>query len=167
MRGRLHIVGLGPGDEGLMTPRAAGALAAATDIVGYGPYVERVAARDGQRRHASDNREEIDRARHALSLAAAGRHVAVVSSGDAGVFAMAVGLAALYWLHPHLDHMFIPDELRILNRPSFRFWHRTYLWVSTVQWAFAVLFAVLSLAAWRAEDRLSPSPLAGEGRGGG
>ncbi len=89
MKGRLHIVGLGPGDAGLMTPQAAEALAAATDIVGYGPYVERVPARDGQRRHVSDNREEIDRARHALALAAKGRHVAVVSSGDAGVFAMA------------------------------------------------------------------------------
>lgn len=89
MRGRLHIVGLGPGDAALVTPQAADALAVATDIVGYGPYVERVPAQDGQRRHVSDNREEIDRARHALALAAAGRSVAVVSSGDAGVFAMA------------------------------------------------------------------------------
>jgi precorrin-3B C17-methyltransferase len=87
--GRLVVVGLGPGAADLLTPRAAAALAAASDLVGYGPYLERVAARPGQTRHASDNRAERDRARHALALAEAGRHVAVVSSGDAGVFAMA------------------------------------------------------------------------------
>jgi precorrin-3B C17-methyltransferase len=89
MSGRLVIVGMGPGAAALTTPQAADALAAATDIVGYGPYVDRVPLREGQVRHASDNREEIDRARHALRLAAEGRSVAVVSSGDAGVFAMA------------------------------------------------------------------------------
>ena len=89
MSGRLFIVGLGPGSAALQTPQAADALAAATDIVGYGPYVARVPAHDGQVRHVSDNREELDRARHALTLAAGGRNVAVVSSGDAGVFAMA------------------------------------------------------------------------------
>lgn len=89
MIGRLAIVGLGPGSAALQTPQAAEALAAATDIVGYGPYVARVPAHDGQVRHVSDNREELDRARHALMLAAGGRSVAVVSSGDAGVFAMA------------------------------------------------------------------------------
>lgn len=89
MNGRLAIVGLGPGSAALQTPQAAEALAAATDIVGYGPYVARVPVRDGQRQHISDNREELHRARHALALAASGRHVAVVSSGDAGVFAMA------------------------------------------------------------------------------
>lgn len=89
MNGRLVVVGLGPGADSLVTPRAVEALAAATDVVGYAPYVERVAARAGQTRHLSDNREEIDRARHALALAATGRNVAVVSSGDAGVFAMA------------------------------------------------------------------------------
>jgi precorrin-3B C17-methyltransferase len=89
MTGRLAIVGLGPGAPALQTPDAAEALAAATDLVGYGPYLDRVPAREGQRRHPSDNREELERARHALSLAAAGRDVALVSSGDAGVFAMA------------------------------------------------------------------------------
>ncbi len=91
--GRVMIVGLGPGDPRLCTPQVAAALGEATDLVGYGPYLDRVAAgiggAAGAVRHASDNREEIDRARHALSLAAAGRRVAVVSSGDAGVFAMA------------------------------------------------------------------------------
>jgi precorrin-3B C17-methyltransferase len=89
MSGRLAIVGLGPGAPELVTPLAADTLAAATDLVGYAPYLSRVAERGGQRRHASDNREELARARQALDLAASGKSVAVVSSGDPGVFAMA------------------------------------------------------------------------------
>jgi precorrin-3B C17-methyltransferase len=88
MSGRLVIVGLGPGDARMRTPQAEAALAEATDLVGYGPYLDRV-AEGPQRRHASDNRVELDRARHAIALAAEGRRVAVVSSGDPGVFAMA------------------------------------------------------------------------------
>jgi precorrin-3B C17-methyltransferase len=89
MTGRLAIVGLGPGAPELMTPLAAETLAAATDLVGYAPYLARVPERAEQRRHASDNREELARARQALDLALMGRSVAVVSSGDPGVFAMA------------------------------------------------------------------------------
>ncbi len=89
MSGWLIVAGLGPGDATLVTPEVTAALAAATDIVGYGPYVARVAAREGLTLHASDNRVELERAQHALALAAAGRHVVVVSSGDPGVFAMA------------------------------------------------------------------------------
>jgi precorrin-3B C17-methyltransferase len=88
--GSLVIVGTGPGKADLMTPATAAALARATDLVGYGPYLDRVVVtRADQCRHASDNRVELDRARHALSLAAAGRQVVVVSGGDPGVFAMA------------------------------------------------------------------------------
>lgn len=89
MTGRLAIVGLGPGAAELTTPLATETLAAATDLVGYGPYLARVPERAGQLRHASDNREELARARQALELASAGKSVAVVSSGDPGVFAMA------------------------------------------------------------------------------
>jgi precorrin-3B C17-methyltransferase len=89
MTGRLAIVGLGPGAPELMTPLATETLRAATDLVGYAPYLARLPERAGQRRHASDNREELARARQALELAAQGRSVAVVSSGDPGVFAMA------------------------------------------------------------------------------
>lgn len=89
MSGCLSIVGLGPGASELITPLAAETLAAATDLVGYAPYLARVPERAGERRHASDNREELARARQALELAASGKSVAVVSSGDPGVFAMA------------------------------------------------------------------------------
>jgi precorrin-3B C17-methyltransferase len=92
MTGGVTIVGLGPGDSRYLTPSASEALASATDIVGYGPYVERVPERPGLRRHASDNRVELDRARFALHLAAKGAHVAVVSGGDPGVFAMAAAV---------------------------------------------------------------------------
>jgi precorrin-2 C20-methyltransferase / precorrin-3B C17-methyltransferase len=88
-RGRVTVVGLGPAGAQWLTPEAESALAAADDLVGYGPYVDRVPERRGQRRHPSDNRVEGERARHALELAAAGARVAVVSSGDPGIFAMA------------------------------------------------------------------------------
>lgn len=89
MRGHVIIAGLGPGAEGMVTPDVAAALAQATDVVGYFPYVARVAPRDGLVLHGSDNRVEVDRAAHALRMAAEGRRVVVVSSGDPGVFAMA------------------------------------------------------------------------------
>ena len=92
MSGRLVIVGLGPGPAKQMTPEASAAIAAATDLVGYRGYIGRLAPLPGQRLHASDNREELDRARLALALAAAGRAVAVVSGGDPGVFAMAAAV---------------------------------------------------------------------------
>lgn len=92
MTGRLVIAGLGPGAETLITPEVTQALAEASDIVGYIPYVARIAPRPGLTLHPSDNRVEIDRARHALTMAGDGRQVVVVSSGDPGVFAMAAAV---------------------------------------------------------------------------
>ncbi|SDK94203.1 precorrin-2 C20-methyltransferase / precorrin-3B C17-methyltransferase [Nonomuraea jiangxiensis] len=87
--GEVVVVGLGPAGRPWLTPEAQEALSAATDLVGYGPYVDRVAPNPRQRRHRTDNRVEAERARHALELAREGARVAVVSSGDPGVFAMA------------------------------------------------------------------------------
>jgi precorrin-2 C20-methyltransferase/precorrin-3B C17-methyltransferase len=87
--GRISVVGLGPGAADWITPEAQQALAEATDLVGYHTYLDRVPVRAGQRRFGSDNKVEAERARHALSLAAAGCRVCVVSSGDPGIFAMA------------------------------------------------------------------------------
>ena len=92
MSGSVTVISLGPGDPRYLTPAAAEALDAAEDLIGYFPYVARVPERPGLTRHASDNRVEVDRARHALELAASGRRVAVVSGGDPGVFAMAAAL---------------------------------------------------------------------------
>lgn len=90
--GWVAVAGLGPGDEGMVTAEVREALAQATDVVGYIPYVARVAPREGLTLHPSDNRVEMDRAAHALAMAAEGRRVVVVSSGDPGVFAMASAL---------------------------------------------------------------------------
>ena len=90
--GWVAVVGLGPGSEAQVTPEVTALLAEATDVVGYAPYVARVAPREGLVHHASDNRVELERAAHALSLAAEGRRAVVVSSGDPGVFAMASAL---------------------------------------------------------------------------
>lgn len=90
--GWLCIAGLGPGDPQLVTPQVTAALDAATDIVGYIPYVARIAPRPGLTLHASDNRVEMDRARAALQMASSGKQVVIVSSGDPGVFAMAAAV---------------------------------------------------------------------------
>lgn len=90
--GWVAVAGLGPGDAALVTPEVTAALAQATDVVGYIPYVARVAPRAGLTLHPSDNRVELDRARAALEMAAQGRRVVIVSSGDPGVFAMAAAL---------------------------------------------------------------------------
>ena len=90
--GTVAVVGLGPGDIEWMTPQSRRELASATDLIGYGPYLDRVPVSPGQRRHASDNTDEPARARLACELAEQGRAVAVVSSGDPGVFAMATAV---------------------------------------------------------------------------
>ena len=92
MTGRLAVIGLGPGDARYLTPEASAALADAQALYGYAAYLDRVPLRAGQRRHASDNREERTRAAASLADAAAGAPVALVSGGDPGVFAMAAAV---------------------------------------------------------------------------
>ncbi|MGA0541868.1 precorrin-3B C(17)-methyltransferase [Neotabrizicola sp. VNH66] len=110
MSGWLVVAGLGPGAEAMITPEVTAALAQATDVLGYIPYVARVAPRAGLTLHPSDNREELDRAQHALALAAAGGRVVIVSSGDPGVFAMASALFEALEARPDLYGL----EIRIL-----------------------------------------------------
>ena len=110
MTGWVAIAGLGPGDEALITPEVTRALAEATDVIGYIPYVARVVPRAGLALHPSDNRVELDRARHALELAQAGARVVVVSSGDPGVFAMAS--AVFEALEAHSEY--INTDVRVL-----------------------------------------------------
>ncbi|MGV8953227.1 MAG: precorrin-3B C(17)-methyltransferase [Cypionkella sp.] len=110
MTGWLAVVGLGPGDEDMVTPQVRATLAEATDVIGYFPYVARIKPRDGLTLHASDNRVEIDRADLALNLAAKGARVVIVSSGDPGVFAMASALFEALEKHADLHGM----DIRIL-----------------------------------------------------
>jgi len=107
MTGTLTIAGLGPGSEALITPEVSAALGSATDILGYAPYVARVAPRDGLTLHPSDNREEIKRAADALRLASEGHHVVIVSSGDPGVFAMASAVFEALEASPQWHDLFI------------------------------------------------------------
>ena len=112
MTGWVVIAGLGPGDAAMVTPEVTSALAEATDIVGYIPYVARVAPRPGLTLHATDNRVELDRATHALQMAQSGQRVVVVSSGDPGVFAMAA--AVLEALEASTNSDWHKVELQIL-----------------------------------------------------
>lgn len=90
--GTLYVIGTGPGKPEQMTPEAAQAVEKAEEFFGYFPYLDRLSLRSDQRKIASDNREELDRAGAALARAAAGVDVAVVSGGDPGVFAMAAAV---------------------------------------------------------------------------
>ena len=92
MTGTLIIAGLGPGSDAMVTPEVTAALAGATDIVGYIPYVARIPPRPGLTLHPTDNRVELERANHALQMTQSGQRVVVVSSGDPGVFAMAAAV---------------------------------------------------------------------------
>ncbi|MDH0627017.1 precorrin-3B C(17)-methyltransferase [Pseudomonas mosselii] len=112
-RGRLAVIGLGPGAAELMVPAVKAELARAQDVLGYETYVRMAGPfRDDQVLHCTDNREEMQRARHAFELAAQGRSVVVVSSGDPGVFAMAA--AVLEALHESSDPAWQRVELQIL-----------------------------------------------------
>ncbi|MGE8061265.1 precorrin-3B C(17)-methyltransferase [Pseudomonas sp. NPDC089547] len=112
-RGRLAVIGLGPGAAELMVPAVKAELAQAEDVLGYETYVRMAGPfRDEQVLHCTDNREEMQRARHAFELAAQGRSVVVVSSGDPGVFAMAA--AVLEALHESSDPAWHRVDLEIL-----------------------------------------------------
>lgn len=87
---RLYIVSIGPGSPDLVTPRAVSAIEASSDLVGYGLYLDLLGSiRAGKTLHELPLGKEAERARLALDLAAGGRVTSLVSSGDAGIYAMA------------------------------------------------------------------------------
>jgi cobalt-precorrin 5A hydrolase / precorrin-3B C17-methyltransferase len=92
-RGKLTVVGTGPGSQQWMSPEVRDTILAATDLVGYHTYLDLVKDLSvGKQCHGSDNRVELDRSRLALDLAASGKNVVVVSSGDPGIYAMAAAV---------------------------------------------------------------------------
>ncbi len=92
-QGKLTVVGTGPGSQQWMSPQVRATILAATDLVGYHTYLDLVKDLSvGKECHGSDNRVELDRSRLALDLAASGKNVVVVSSGDPGIFAMAAAV---------------------------------------------------------------------------
>lgn len=116
--GQLVVVGIGPGDAQCCTPQAQRALAEATLLYGYGPYLDRLTLAPHQRRVPSDNRVEAQRAHDALTQAAAGHRVAMVSGGDPGVFAMAAAVCEQIDAGPaawrHLQVAFVPGVTAML-----------------------------------------------------
>jgi len=118
MNGRITVIGLGPGDARYLTAEAEAALREAQALYGYGPYIARLPVRAGQSRHPSDNREEAARAAAALTHAAQGGNVAVVSGGDPGVFAMAAAVCEAIETGPEswraLDVAFVPGVTAML-----------------------------------------------------
>jgi len=92
-QGKLAIIGTGPGGYKWMSPQVKEIIASATDLVGYKTYINLIAPLiEGKRVHESDNRVEAERAYQALELAAEGKYVVVVSSGDPGIYAMAAAV---------------------------------------------------------------------------
>jgi precorrin-3B C17-methyltransferase len=112
------VIGLGPGDDRYLTREALAALEVADALYGYGPYLDRVRAREGQSRHASGNREEGARAQAALRRTVDGANVAIVSGGDPGVFAMAAAVCEQIEAGPEswraLDIVIIPGVTAML-----------------------------------------------------
>jgi len=89
-RGRLYVVGIGPGCDRWRTPEVTRILSTVTDVVGYGFYLDLVADLIKNKEHHTSNlAQEEARVRHALELAAQGKDVALISSGDVGIYAMA------------------------------------------------------------------------------
>jgi cobalt-precorrin 5A hydrolase / precorrin-3B C17-methyltransferase len=92
-QGKLTVIGTGPGSAEWMSPQVRQTILAATDLVGYHTYLDLVKDLSaGKECHGSDNRVELDRSRLALDLAASGKNVVVVSSGDPGIYAMAAAV---------------------------------------------------------------------------
>lgn len=90
MKGKIFVVGIGPGKREHMSGRALEALNEADAVVGYRTYTDLIAGlTEGKDVHASGMRKETERCREALDLAEQGKKVALVSSGDPGVYGMA------------------------------------------------------------------------------
>ncbi|MEM5491563.1 precorrin-3B C(17)-methyltransferase [Hoeflea sp. AS16] len=89
-RGKLMVVGIGPGSDGWRSPEVSQMVAASTDLVGYSLYLDLLGPlTKGKTRHDFDLGKEEARVRHAMELAGEGKSVALVCSGDAGIYAMA------------------------------------------------------------------------------
>lgn len=101
--GKVSLVGVGPGSTALLIPQALYALSSATDWVGYKKYLDMVAYLRNPETvcHASDNRQELERAKMALQLAETGKRVALISGGDVGIYGMAATLFEVIEANPH------------------------------------------------------------------
>ena len=146
-RGSLHLVGSGPGALSLLTADARRALAQCSAWVGYGPYLDLLdpLRRPDQLRVEGRLTEEIGRCEEALALAREGLSVALISSGDSGIYGMAGLALELWWALP------------VLDRPAFE----VHPGVSALQMAAARVGAPLmhDFCTISLSDRLTPWPL--------
>ncbi len=114
--GKLYLVGLGPGARQHLTPAALVAMAECDVVVGYRPYVEQVRdLLDGKELVAMELTQEMERAAIAVDLASSGRRVAVVSSGDIGVYGGFVSIVALRFTGQHASRKYIQMRLMLLS----------------------------------------------------
>ncbi|MEM5501113.1 precorrin-3B C(17)-methyltransferase [Ahrensia kielensis] len=96
-RGTVYVVGIGPGSEAWRSPEVSRMVLKSTDLVGYSLYLELLGPlANGKQRHDFDLGKEEDRVRHAMELAGEGKDVALVCSGDAGIYAMATLIYELF-----------------------------------------------------------------------
>jgi cobalt-precorrin 5A hydrolase/precorrin-3B C17-methyltransferase len=147
-RGRLAMIGIGPGDPAWRTPEASALIGAAEDVVGYRLYLDLLdRAIAGKRRHESAIGAEEQRARLALDLAAEGRSVALISSGDPGIYGLAALVFELIDREPRRDW----QAVEIIVAPG----------VSAMQAASARVGAPLGhdFCAISLSDLLTPWPL--------
>ena len=112
----LFVVGLGPGDAAYLTGEAAAALERAEVLCGYSVYVELIAPQyPGREIVTTPMKHEVERCRRALELASTGRTVALVCSGDAGVYGMAAPVLELAPEYPEADVQIIPGVTAALS----------------------------------------------------
>ena len=112
----LFVVGLGPGDAAYLTGEAAAALERAEVLCGYSVYVELIAPQyPGREIVTTPMKHEVERCRRALELASTGRTVALVCSGDAGVYGMAAPVLEMAPEYPEADVQIIPGVTAALS----------------------------------------------------
>ncbi|MCD2469656.1 precorrin-3B C(17)-methyltransferase [Jiella sp. MQZ9-1] len=115
-RGKLFVVGIGPGSEAWRSPEVSRMVARASDLVGYSLYLDLLGPLvSGKTRHDFDLGQEEARVRHAMELAGTGRTVALVCSGDAGIYAMAT---LVYELIDRGDLSDAARRIEIVNAPG-------------------------------------------------
>lgn len=116
MNGNLYVVGLGPGDASMLTGQARAALAASDVLCGYTVYVELVKPLFPEKEtYTTAMRGEMERCRWALETAAAGKNVALVCSGDAGVYGMASPVLELAKEYPDVRIEVVPGVTAALS----------------------------------------------------
>lgn len=116
MSGSLYVVGLGPGEAAFLTAQARAALAAADVLCGYTVYVDLVRPLYPEKEcYTTPMRGEMDRCRWALETAAEGKHVALVCSGDAGVYGMASPVLELARDYPQVPIEVVPGVTAALS----------------------------------------------------